>query len=166
MNIKIICSAALTMAISIMATGCASTYGNLVSGNKLGANTYQPAVYVPPNDEAKYHQVLAICRQVAAKREVTAAQQAQLHTITGAVQGTTSGAAAGLQMGSILSEVGDNNASIGEDAGIGAAAGLIASLGSAFASGTSHDASATRRILLRCLQKMAPSVGYTVLEQP
>lgn len=149
--------------LCVLLGGCASTYGNMVSGSKLGAAEYQPAVYVPPEVQGKYEQVLAICRRVAVNRQITAAQKAQLETITGVTFGAASGAAMGLQFGSIISSAG-HNVSYGEATAIGAAAGALASLGSAFASGTENDAAETRRILLNCLRSQQDAIGYTVVE--
>ena len=79
----------------LLMQGCASTYGNLVSGSNLGAQEYQPAVYAIPGKEGVYQQVLGVCRQVAVNRQITSAQEAQLKTLTGAVSGATQGAATG-----------------------------------------------------------------------
>lgn len=146
-------------------SACASTYGNLVSGSKLGAATYQPAVYAPTaKAKAAYQKVLPICRRVAANREITASEQAQLATITGSISGLGQGAASGAEFGAIFKSAGLSGTSIGEAAGIGAAAGLVGSLFKSFEHGTQHDAAATRRILLRCLTVAGNSAGFTVLE--
>ena len=58
-----------------------------------------PAVYVEPENKGRYQQVLALCRQVAANRQATAAQMAQLESLTGVVEGAGTGAAAGLVFG-------------------------------------------------------------------
>lgn len=152
-----------SMGCGMTLSGCASTYGNMVSGSKLGADSYQPAVYVPAEDQAKYQQILAVCRNVAVNRQITAAQEAQLHTITGTTTSVASGAAAGMQFGAVLKGVGGNT-SVGQDAAIGAAAGLISGLASAFSAGTQHDAAETKRILLNCLRSEQNVVGYKVLE--
>jgi hypothetical protein len=144
---------------------CASTYGNLVSGSKLGAQEYQPSVYAPtPEAEAKYQQVLPICRQVAINRQITASEQAQLSSITGSVSGLGEGATAGVEFGAIFRSAGLDGMSLGKAAGLGAAAGLVGSLFDSLSSGTQNDAAATRRILLRCLKAASGSAGYVVLE--
>lgn len=149
----------------LVLNACASTYGNLVSGSKLGAQEYQPSVYAPtPEAEAKYQQILPICRQVAVNRQITASEQAQLSSITGTVSGLGEGAAAGAEFGAIFRSAGLNGISIGNAAGLGAAAGLVGSLVDSFSSGTESDAAATRRILLRCLKAASGSAGYVVLE--
>lgn len=144
--------------------GCASTYSDLVSGSNLGAQEYRPAVLVPPDKQAQYEQVLSVCRQVAVNRQVTAAQEAQLRTITGAVEGTAQGMAFGMQMGNVFKQAGVDSASINRSAGVGAVAGLISSVGSSFASGAEGGAEETKRILLGCLRTQERAVGYQVLE--
>lgn len=144
-------------------TGCASTYSNLVSGSQLGAAEYRPAVFVPPGKEAQYEQILGICRQAAVNRQITAAQQAQLRTITGSVRGTVDGAAFGMQFGNIFKQAGLDT-SITRQAGIGAATGLITSLAGSFASGTESSAAKTRQALLLCLRSQESAVGYRVIE--
>ena len=153
------------IASCVTLSACASTYGNLVSGSNLGAQEYQPSVYAPtPEAEAKYQQILPICRQVAVSRQITASEQAQLASITGTVSGLGEGAAAGAEFGAIFRSAGLDGMSIGKAAGLGAAAGLVGSLVDSFTSGTQEDAAATRRILLRCLRVASKSAGYTVLE--
>lgn len=160
---KTFCVIALA-GFAALTSGCASTYGNMVSGSNLGAQEYQPAVLPNPGQEERYKQVLGVCRTVAVNRNITAAQEAQLKTITGAVSGTTSGAAFGMKFGSIMKQAGLNS-SINRNVGIGAAAGLISSLGNSFASGISHTADETKRILLSCLRSADPKREiYTVIE--
>jgi uncharacterized protein YcfJ len=144
-------------------TGCASTYGNLVSGSQLGAAEYRPAVFVPPGKEGQYEQVLGICRQAATNRQITAAQQAQLATITGSVKGAVDGAAFGVQFGNIFKQAGFDT-SLNRSAGIGAMTGLATSLAGAFSSGTQSSASKTREALLYCLRSQQAAVGYRVVE--
>ena len=66
--------------------GCGSAYKGVVDQSGLGAEQYIPAVYIEPGQEAKYQQVLPICRQAALNRQMTAAQEAQLKTLTGTAQ--------------------------------------------------------------------------------
>lgn len=148
---------------SLLATGCASTYGNLVSGSSLGAQEYRPAVYVPPGKEGHYEQILAICRQAAVNRQITAAQQAQLETITGSVQGAAQGAATGMELGALFKGF-DSDVSVNQTAGVGLAAGLLGGLAGSFAAGTEDTAAKTRQALLVCLRSQSDAVGYTVLE--
>ncbi len=151
-------------ALLLLSTGCASTYGNLVSGSKLGAQEYQPAVYVVPGNEAMYQQVLGVCRAVAVNRQVTSAQEAQLKTLTGSVSGLTSGAAAGWQLGSTLKSAGLGT-SINRSIGAGVGIGLLTSLGSSLFSGTSDAAAETKMALLGCLRAAEPSQQkYRVIE--
>lgn len=132
--------------------GCASTYSNLVSGNELGVKEYRPAVYVAPGNESKYDSVLSICRQVAVNRQITAAQEAQLETITGVTEGTAAGLSFGLQLSGQLQSAGLDDVDVGDAAMYGAAAGLLGSLASSFASGTEETAAKSREVLLNCLQ--------------
>jgi hypothetical protein len=134
-----------------------------VSGSQLGAAEYRPAVFVPPGKEAQYQQILGICRPAATNRQIKAAQQAQLKTITGTVQGTVDGAAFGLQFGNIFKQAGFDT-SLNRSAGIGAVAGLAGSLAGAFASGTESAADKTREALLFCLRSQANAVGYRVFD--
>ena len=143
---------AIVVAWTAVLTGCGSAYSGLTNQSGLGAAQYRPAVVVEAGNEAKYEQVLQICRGVAQNRQATAAQKAQLESITGVVAGAGTGAAGGLEFGSLLSTAGfDTNAL--EGAAIGAAAGAISGLASAFASGAEDTADETRRILLNCLRQ-------------
>lgn len=151
------------IAATMASTGCASTYSNLVSGSNLGAQEYQPAVLVQPGKEEQYRQVLALCRNVAANRQVTAAQQGQLKTISGAVGGAVQGATGGLQIASFMKDSGFDT-SLNRSAGLGFLAGLAGSLASSFSSGTQGTAENTRTTLLACLRSEAGNVGYRVLE--
>ena len=135
-------------------SGCGSAYDRTVGGSGLGSDQYIPSVYVEPGNEAKYEQVLQLCRQVAKNRQMTAAQESQLKTLTGVIEGTAEGAAAGLEFGNILSAFEGTDlidVDRGESTMIGAAAGLVTSLASSFASGAETTASETKKVLLRCL---------------
>ena len=138
--------------LAAVLTGCGSAYSGLTSSSGLGSDQYRPAVVVEPGNEARYEQVLAVCRQVAANRQATAAQKAQLETLTGVVEGAGTGAAAGVVYGGIL-DSGGFDTSMGEGAAVGAAAGAIGGLVSAFAGGANTTADETRRILLNCLRE-------------
>lgn len=158
---------AITLAIAAAAatTGCASTYGNLVSGSNLGAREYQPAVLPISGMEGQYAQVLSICRQVATNRQVTAAQEAQLKTITGAVQGAGDGLSNGMQLGFIFKDSGLIKNAMSGSIGIGMVGGLVSSLAGSFASGTNNDASETKAVLLQCLRRADPQEHlYRVIE--
>lgn len=144
--------ATFSLILALSTSGCASNYSNLVSGSNLGAQEYQPAVYVPQENQAKYNQVLPICRQAAVNRQITASQEAQLKTITGVTEGTAEGLAFGLTLGGQMQSLGFNNVDVGEAAAYGAAAGFIGSLASSFASGTETAAAETKYALLRCLE--------------
>lgn len=148
----------------VVLTGCASTYGNLVSGSNLGAMEYQPAVLKQPGMEGNYNEILQVCRQVAVNRQVTAAQEAQLKTLTGTGSGALRGSAMGLQMGSIFKQAGFNTSTT-KQLGIGAVAGALGGLADSFASGANDGASETKRILLACLRSADPGQKfYKVLE--
>ena len=138
--------------LAAVLTGCGSAFSGLTSSSGLGSDQYRPAVVVEPGNEARYEQVLAVCRQVAANRQATAAQKAQLETLTGVVESAGTGAAAGAVYGTILDK-GGVDTSLGEGAVIGAAAGAVGGLVSAFASGANTTADETRRILLNCLRE-------------
>ena len=144
--------ASLIIALFAAQTGCASTYGNLVSGSELGAQEYRPAVFVPPENQAKYDSVLPICRQAATNRQITAAQEAQLKTITGVTEGAGEGLAFGVQFAGQMRSFGFDDVDVGDSAMYGAVAGLLGSLASSFASGAEDSAAATRRALLVCLE--------------
>ena len=131
-------------------SGCGSAYSGLTTSSGLGSDQYRPAVVVEPGNEARYEQVLTVCRQVAANRQATAAQKAQLQTLTGVVESAGVGAAAGAAYGGLL-DSGGFDTSIGEGAVIGAAAGAVGGLVTAFAEGANETADETRRILLNCL---------------
>ena len=148
-NIQTVVAAA---GLAAVLTGCGSAYSGLTGSSGLGSDQYRPAVVVEPGNEARYEQVLAVCRQVAANRQATAAQKAQLETLTGVVEGVGVGAAAGAAYGGVL-DSGGFDTSVGEGAAIGAAAGALGGLVSAFASGANTTADETRRILLNCLRE-------------
>lgn len=153
-----------TLFATTILLGCASTYGNLTSGSGLGAQEYTPAVVVNQGMEGKYSQILAICRSAAVNRQITAAQEGQLKTITGAVAGAGTGAATGLELGFMLKQVGLGTG-VNRSMGIGMAGGLISSLATSFASGTNNDASETKRTLLQCLKRVDPQESiYKVVE--
>ena len=133
-------------------TGCGSAYSGLASSSGLGSDEYRPAVVVEPGNEARYEEVLAVCRQVAANRQATAAQKAQLETLTGVVESAGVGAAAGAAYGGLL-DSGGFDTGVGEGAAIGAAAGALGGLVTAFAGGANTTAEETRRILLNCLRE-------------
>ena len=144
-------SALVSLVLAAVVSGCGSAYSGLSNVSGLGAGQYQPAVIVEPGNEARYQQVLGICRQVAANRQATAAQKAQLESLTGAVAGAAEGAAAGAEFAGMMDSLGLESANVGQGALVGAAAGLVGSLAGAFASGANETAEETRRILLNCL---------------
>ena len=152
------------LAAAAVLSGCGSAYSGLADSSGLGAGQYRPAVVVEPGNEGRYEQVLGVCRSVAVNRQATAAQKAQLETLTGVVEGVGTGAASGLEFGNLLGDAGfDTNAL--EGAAVGAAAGAIASLASAFASGAEDTVDETRRILLNCLRTTSKGgTLWTVVE--
>ena len=152
------------LGLAAVLSGCGSAYSGLTSSSGLGSDQYRPAVVVEPGNEARYEQVLAVCRQVAANRQATAAQKAQLETLTGVVEGAGTGAVAGAVYGGIL-DSGGLDTSAGEGAAIGAAAGAVGGLVSAFAGGANQTADETRRILLNCLKATSKDGAlWTVVE--
>ena len=156
--------ATCSLAVAASLSGCASTYGNLVSGSHLGAQEYQPAVLTNSGMEGQYAKVLGICRQVAVNRQITAAEEAQLSTLTGAVKGSIGGAVAGAQIGSMFKQAGLNG-SVSRSAGIGLLGGFATSMAESFASGTEKGASQTKEVLLNCLKRADPGERiYKVIE--
>ena len=155
----------LALPLMLLAQGCGAAYSTVTEKSQLGAAQYEPAVYVPPENKAKYDQVLVICRQAASKRQVTAAQEAQLRTITGTTVSAVEGAAQGAVLGQIF-----DNAGLGGGAGqgalVGGLAGIAAGLASSFASGAEKTAAETKRILLNCLETVSAKGGglWNVLE--
>lgn len=145
--------------------GCGSAYKGAVDQSGLGAEQYIPAVYVEPGQEEKYKQVLGICRNAANNRQMTAAQEAQLATITGTAQSTVEGAAMATQMGQVFDMAGIGGVDLGEAAGIGAGVGLLTGLVGSMSEGAHKTAAETKLILLRCL-KVASRNGtlWQVLE--
>ena len=141
----------VAVGLAVLLAGCGSAYSGLADHSGVGAGQYMPAVYVEPENQGRYQQVLLVCRQVAANRQATAAQMAQLETLTGVVEGAGTGAAAGLEFGNLLGSAGFDTDAL-ESAGIGAAAGVLSELASAFASGAEETALATREVLLKCLR--------------
>ena len=137
--------------LAAILSGCGSAYSGLTSSSGLGSDQYRPAVVIEPGNEARYEQVLTVCRQVAANRQATAAQKAQLQTLTGVVEGAGVGAATGGVYGGLLDSSGFDT-SVGEGALIGATAGAVGGLVTAFAGGANETADETRRILLNCLR--------------
>ena len=152
------------LGLAAVLAGCGSAYSGLTSSSGLGSDQYRPAVVIEPGNEARYEQVLAVCRQVAANRQATAAQKAQLETLTGVVEGAGTGAVAGAVYGGIL-DSGGLDTSAGQGAAIGAAAGAVGGLVSAFAGGANETADETRRILLNCLRTTSKDgTLWTVVE--
>lgn len=157
----------LIAACHLLMSGCASTYGNLTSGSKLGAQEYQPAVYVKnPSYQQQYAQILSVCRQAAVNGQITASQRAQLDTITGGFSGAVEGAAMGAQLGALFkgSDLAGGGA-IEKGLGIGLVGGLASSLAGSFSSGVSNTADKTRMVLLNCLKAAdREEKFYVVLE--
>ena len=146
-------------------TGCGSAYTKAVSASGLGSQEYRPAVYVEPGMEGKYQRVLGICRTAAHNRQLTAAQEAQLATITGTAESTIKGAGMGAQFGQLFKMAGLGDVSIGEAAGLGAGIGLLSGLASSAGEGAKTTARQTKRALLLCLQKTSQNGQlWTVLE--
>lgn len=112
----------------------------------MSTDQYQPSVVVEPGSEARYQQVLAICRQA------TAAQRAQLETITGTVETAGAGASRRAVLGKFLGSAGFDS-SWEEGAPLDAGVGVVSGLASAFASGAEETAAETRRILLNCWRR-------------
>ena len=122
--------------LAVVLSGCGSVDDSgLTSSSGLGSDQRLPAVFVEPGNVARYEQALAVCRQVAVNRHVTASQVAQLESLTGER----------LDARALFARV-------GEGAGIGAAAGALGGLVSASASGTESTADEARGILLNCLR--------------
>ncbi|MDE0658019.1 MAG: hypothetical protein OXI79_00050 [Gammaproteobacteria bacterium] len=135
---------------AIFLAGCGSAYKGMVDQSGLGAGQYIPAVYVEPGQEAKYQQVLAICRQAAVNRQMTAAQEAQLKTLTQSAESTVAGAAAAVEMSQIF-DMAEFDVDVGDQALVGAGVGLLTGVVGAMAGGTETAAAETKAVLLRCL---------------
>ena len=138
-----------TLALVLLA-GCGSAYKGVVDQTGLGAGQYIPAVYVEPGQEAKYQQVLAICRQAAVNRQMTAAQEAQLRTLTQTAESTVAGAAAAVEMSQVF-DMAQFDVDVGDQALVGAGVGLLTGVVGAMTSGTETAAAETKAVLLRCL---------------
>lgn len=152
-----------TLCSVLLLSGCASNYGNLVSGSKVGARGYQVPYLPKPGMDAKAEEIHRICGDVAAKGQVNAAQRAQLNTITGVATDTLDGAMEGLLVGNMYKKIGFG--SRGEGAALGAVAGLVGGLTSSMRSGVSNTADKTRAIKIRCMKAADPkNQYYTVLE--
>ena len=146
---------AVSLPLAGALSGCGSAYSGTVSSSGLGATQYIPAVYVEPGNEAKYQQVLQICRQAANNRQMTSAQEAQLNTLTGVVAGTAEGAVTGLALSQIFKTFepsGDIDVSRTESVLAGAAVGLVGALASSYAEGAEATAAETKQALLQCLR--------------
>lgn len=143
----------MSLMLGLLLAGCGSAYKGIADHSGLGAQQYIPSVYVEPGQEAKYKQVLAICRNAAENRQMTAAQEAQLATITGTTASTIRGAGLGAQFGQIFQMAGLGNVSIGEAAGLGAGIGLLSGLASSADEGAKNTVAATRQALMTCLDK-------------
>ena len=158
-----------TVAVALLSlfllAGCGSAYKGVVDSSGLGSGQYIPAVYVEPGQEDKYRQVLGICRDVANNRQMTAAQEAQLATLTDTVESTAQGAAMATRMGQVFDMAGVGGVKLGEAAGIGAGVGLVTGLVGSMSEGAKRTAAETKRILLGCL-KVASKNGvlWQVLE--
>ena len=152
MQEPLICKVVGASLAVLLLAGCGSAYKGVVDQSGLGSGQYIPAVYVQPGQEQVYQQVLGLCRNAANNRQMTAAQEAQLATITGAAQSTVEGAATATQMGQIFDMAGVDGVSLGEAAGIGAGVGLLTGLVGSMTKGAHKTAEETKRILLRCLR--------------
>ena len=130
--------------------GCGSAYQQ---AGTLGvdATQYTPAVFVQEGHQPRYDQVLPICRQAGINRSMTAAQEAQLRTLTQTATSTVEGAASAVQFGNIF-DVAGFDVSTGDQALLGAGVGLVTGLVSGMASGAQETADETRRIILNCLR--------------
>ena len=135
--------------------GCGSAYQQAGSLG-VDAQQYTPAVLVHEGNQARYDQVLPICRQAAINRSMTAAQEAQLQTLTQTATSTVEGAAAAVEFGNMFDVIGDvtgmGDVNMGEQALVGAGVGLVTGLVTGMASGAQETADETRRILLNCLR--------------
>ena len=145
------CAKSGVLVCVLMLAGCGSAYKGVVDTSGLGAAQYIPAVYVEVGQEEKYAQVLNICRQSALNREMTAAQEAQLATLTGAAGGAVEGAGRALQMGNIFEMVGID-VDMGDQALMGAGLGVLGGLTQAMTRGAEETAAETKEVLLRCLR--------------
>ena len=100
---------------------------------------------------------------------MTAAQEAQLKTITGVAQSTVEGATAGLELANIFNvlsdAIGTGDVDMVEQGLIGAGIGLVGGLVDAFASGSLDTAEETKLALLACIRTTSRNGElWTVLE--
>ena len=143
-------------------TGCftASDFRQEAHQKNLSAARYEPSVYVEPGYQERYDKILPICRRLAEKRELTAAQQAELQAEANITTGAVQGAVTGLTETMFL-----DSSDIGGSVAGGLLAGVIGSAVAESGQGTVATASATRVALLNCLK--ATSNGgefWTVIE--
>lgn len=156
---------ALVVIAVLMLAGCGSAYKGVTDSSGLGSAQYTPAVLVESGAEGRYPQVLTICRDVAQKRQMTAAQESQLKTLTRTVEGAVTGAAVGIEFGGLLDALDSFGVSTSDAALAGAAAGALIGVAGAFAEGAQKTASETRKVLLTCLDKTGQNGElWTVLE--
>lgn len=151
----------LCIIIAALLAACesAESHRSTVKQAGLGAENYQPSVYIEPGNEARYRKVLSLCRQAAANRELTAAQQAELTASVGAEDAASQAILRGaidsmFSGGDLLESVGGG--------GVGALFGALISEG---AKGTVNTAQATRIALLNCLKATSRNGQlWTVIE--
>ncbi len=149
-----------SIAISLVLVGCGAQQSGTVNVTGLGAGQYQPAVLVFEGNEGFYARALAVCRQAAANRQTTAAQEGELQTITGATKAATAGAVVGTAVAP------DFDKSSMEGALLGAAVGAVLSLPFAYAEGTRKTANQTKFVLLKCLHTASDDGNrWEVLEE-
>ena len=131
--------------IFVFLTGCGAQQSGTVNVTGLGAAQYHPAVLVFDGNEAFYSKALMACRQAAANRQTTAAQEGELETITNVTEAATVGAVVGTAVAS------DFDKSSVEGALLGAAMAAILTVPFTYAEGTRKTANQTKFVLLKCL---------------
>ena len=134
-----------SLAVSLVLVGCGAQQSGTVNVTGLGAGQYQPAVLVFEGQEGYYARALAVCRQAAANRQTTAAQEGELQTITGVTEAATTGAVIGTAVAPEFDKT-----SV-EGALLGAAVGAVLTIPFAYAEGTRKTANQTKFVLLKCL---------------
>lgn len=146
------------MAVLLLAAcGSSQIQGNVESSG-IGAATYTPSVYVEPGQQARYARVLAVCRQAAANRQLTAAQTAALRA-EGVV--TDEIFAGGSQIVSEQLITGD----VSDSSAFDVFGGLLTSAMATDQRATESTAAKTRSALLECLRAADKYEDYwTVLE--
>ncbi len=146
----------ILLLLSFALSACGGAYrgvGNLSQLDSKSQANVLPTVVKPGCAECQaiHDKVLPICVQAAEKGQYGESQKAQLKTITSVAAGAATGAAAGLEIGHLLDGA-RFDTSAGESALIGAGAGALAGLATAFASGAEGTSEKVTQVLVQCMR--------------